>query len=402
MSADFDLYGDDPNFANSDELYGSNFEDSKQDGNRIQMLGDGPKEEELVDFEVDAISPIEKTQQAPDTDTKENSFTSNPSTRAGNQQASGPGSSQRTSSSGPSHALPPNPLNTGPRALYVNELSWWTTDEELRLIAGDAGVGDQLGARDIIFYEHKINGKSRGLVYMEFRTHSAAKTFKELLDKMEIHGKRPVTMLVEVVERGNLFKHLPARLVTQGTGPGHNPGMSGQAASSGGGPTRHGGFGLHQHRNRSAPYSRPNQGNMMPGFGQGVGTGPMGNAPRGNIMPPGGGAMNVGGRPMMGMGSNQMQNFGRQMGFGSQGNLPNMGGMGNMGMGGMGMGGGNMMVMGAGGMPMAGMNPNMGPMQMQGNDFFGDQPSHGMFDGGGGGGGGYGGRRPHRQQQNYF
>ncbi|KAI8851310.1 hypothetical protein BC829DRAFT_123047 [Chytridium lagenaria] len=187
----FDLYGEDDNFGGgTDELYGTTYDNDSSaiessnnnnngNSNNNNNYGNNNGDEELVDFE-------QMMQDAGGSrDGRRGSSATSDS--AGQHQFHNPGRL-------PNHGLPPNPMGqpvSGQRALYVNELTWWTTDEELRLLVSDAGVGDQLGVKDLVFQEHKINGKSRGLVYMEFKSSAAAKTIKELLDKMEIHGETP-------------------------------------------------------------------------------------------------------------------------------------------------------------------------------------------------------------------
>lgn len=48
-------------------------------------------------------------------------------------------------------------------ALFVSELFWWTTDDEIRGWVQEAGAEDDL--KDVTFSEHKVNGKSKRLVF---------------------------------------------------------------------------------------------------------------------------------------------------------------------------------------------------------------------------------------------
>lgn len=48
-------------------------------------------------------------------------------------------------------------------ALKIGELQWWTTEDDIRGWANQAGVEDEL--KEITFNEHKVNGKSKGYVY---------------------------------------------------------------------------------------------------------------------------------------------------------------------------------------------------------------------------------------------
>ncbi|KAJ3176478.1 hypothetical protein HK101_010435, partial [Irineochytrium annulatum] len=153
--------------------------------------------EDVVDFDFDPNSPLDAVPPV----------ANNPLAPEPSESGGGSGGAPTPTTTRQIHSLPPHRNSaSGQRALYVTDLAWWTTDEELRLIAADAGVGDLLGAKDIVFQEQKINGKSRGLAYLEFQTADAARAVKALMDKMEIHNKRPTVTLTYACDRKDLFK----------------------------------------------------------------------------------------------------------------------------------------------------------------------------------------------------
>ena len=47
-------------------------------------------------------------------------------------------------------------------ALFISDLHWWTTDDDVRGWINQAECEDEL--KDITFSEHKVNGKSKGWV----------------------------------------------------------------------------------------------------------------------------------------------------------------------------------------------------------------------------------------------
>ncbi|KAI7933929.1 hypothetical protein MJO29_016643 [Puccinia striiformis f. sp. tritici] len=251
----------------------------------------------------------------------------------------------------PTHGVPSGAVGTkkennrGLCGLYVAELQWFTSDEALRKVAENLGV--RVAHQDITFSEHKVNGKSKGVAYMEFSSQSNAELVKGWFDTNEIDGKKAQCNLSPAMS-GTPFRNADKH------GLGSNGALDDQDGRGRGGYT--------------GPMvggpSRQGQGedNMRRGVGGGLrcSGGPLG-VGRGM----GRGGMNQPGR-MIGSGGGQGMN-----GMGPMGLLNGMGGM----MGGMGMGpmGGGMMgmmpgMMGMGGMggigSMSGMNGMNGMMPM--------------------------------------
>jgi hypothetical protein len=51
-------------------------------------------------------------------------------------------------------------------AILISDLHWWTTEDDVRGWANQAGCEDEL--RDVTFSEHKVNGKSKGYVLVRW------------------------------------------------------------------------------------------------------------------------------------------------------------------------------------------------------------------------------------------
>ncbi|KAH9469224.1 hypothetical protein MJO28_005624 [Puccinia striiformis f. sp. tritici] len=217
--------------------------------------------------------------------------------------------------------------------LYVAELQWFTSDEALRKVAENLGV--QVAHRDITFSEHKVNGKSKGVAYMEFGSQSDAELVKGWFDTNEIDGKKAQCNLSPAMS-GTPFRNADKHGLGSNRAPDDRDGR---------------GRGGYTGPMASGPSGRGRgEDNMRRGVGGGMsrGGGPLGvggGMGRGGMNHPGGMIGSGGGQGMNGMGP-----------MGPMGSMNGMNGMGGM-MGGMGMGpmGGGMMGMMPGMMGMGGM-----------------------------------------------
>lgn len=406
---DIDIYGDDA----APEFQDNNCQGEAKQDDASAMHTDSP-----VPQGEDARTKV-KTEQT-DGQARQDSSTTEP---ANGEQGHENGSTQQIASTGganntgPLHKQAPQqqgmkrkqgdqddrPTDPGAtNALMINDLHWWISEEDIRGWANQSGCEDEV--IEVTFNEHKVNGKSKGQVYVLLQSPQAATALRHQIDaayKDQAHAKKPTAIFnaPHVNPFKTLPKDAPVRDKNRDGGRGNYSGGGGGQGGSfnrfnnrGNFNSNRGGAGF-QNRNFSGPVGG-NMGGPMGGFG---GPGPMNNF-----------------NPMGGMGNfNPGFNRGGMMGGGMRGGMGNRGGRGagGMGMGG-GMGGmpggmgmpmgGNMMgMMGAGSMPMGG---NMGMMGGMGGPGFGGNQGHfnpAFFPGqspgagAGSGGGGDGNWNPH-------
>lgn len=260
-------------------------------------------------------------------------------------------------------ALAGRPKNTDPNvqnALYIGELNWWASDEDLRKEALSAGI--QISLNDVTFSEHKVNGKSKGVAYVELSTQEEAQQLKRYFEENDFQFKKClVTMTTSA--NGNPFKTLPKEAPPKDRAGGNNHNNSnGNGSMMGGG--RGGGMmgGGPGMMNNRPPHMMNNAGGG--GRGGHLPSAPMAGMPI---------RMGGGGGPM---GPGMMGGMGRGGGmpFGPGGPMGGPGGYGPPMRGGYGRGGfgGSRGRGGPGGMMGGGhFNPN----------FFGGQQQQGMGQG---------------------
>ncbi|KAJ9191106.1 hypothetical protein DTO164E3_1658 [Paecilomyces variotii] len=236
-------------------------------------------------------------------------------------------------------------------ALFISDLFWWTTDDDIRGWVNQAGAEEEL--KDVTFSEHKVNGKSKGQAFVEFHTPQASSAVKHQIENYAANGQTGRKHTVTYANpHTNPFRTLPkdapmrkderARSGSGFNSPNQNMnfGMNNMGGGFRGG---RGGFNRGGMGNNMG-YANRNFGGPMGGF-----QGPMG----GGFQTPMGGMQNYGGFNRGGMMGGMRGGPGGMRGRGGGGMAgPNMMGMPNMGpMAGMGMN------------PMAGgMNPMMGGM----------------------------------------
>ncbi|CBX94584.1 hypothetical protein IAQ61_009581 [Plenodomus lingam] len=275
-------------------------------------------------------------------------------------------------------------------ALMVNDVNWWISEEDIRGWANQSGCEDELV--EVTFNEHKVNGKSKGQVYVQLQTPQAATALKHQIDNLfkdQAHTKKPTAIFnpphvnpfktlpkdVPAREKGRNDRALSSNYSNQGVG---NYNRGGYNNNRGGFNSNRGNnMGYQNNRNFPSPVGGPMGNNMAGGYGA--------QTPMNGFNNPMAGGMN---------GFGGFNNRGGMMGNNMRGGMNNRGrgggmGMNTMGANPMGMGmpmANNMMGMGGN---MMGMGGNMGMMGGMGGGFAGSPQGFntGFFQGNQGGAG---------------
>lgn len=87
-------------------------------------------------------------------------------------------------------------LNNAPGAtrqrfpgLYVGNLTWWTTDQDVINAINSVGIND---VQEVKFFENRNNGQSKGFCVVTFTSESSLSIVMEKLPKLELYGQNPV------------------------------------------------------------------------------------------------------------------------------------------------------------------------------------------------------------------
>ncbi|MCJ1322374.1 hypothetical protein MMC15_007722 [Xylographa vitiligo] len=121
-------------------------------------------------------------------------------------------------------------------ALFISDLHWWITDDDVRGWANQSECEDEL--EDMTFSEHKVNGKSKGQAYVLFKSPQAATAAKHKIESFGEGQKYRQKFSVSYTNPyTNPFKTLPKDGPLRSGNQGNRSSSGGYSNSSGMGGT---------------------------------------------------------------------------------------------------------------------------------------------------------------------
>merc|ERR1719312_1818378 len=126
----------------------------------------------------------------------------------------------------------PSPARGGPGGegrrwqLYIGNLTWWTTDQDIQDSVQNLGVSDFI---EVKFYENRANGQSKGFCCVSLGSEASMRKVMDNMPKKELHGQNPVVTYATKQALHQFeaqSKTRPPQQAGQGGGPrGPPPGM---------------------------------------------------------------------------------------------------------------------------------------------------------------------------------
>lgn len=124
------------------------------------------------------------------------------------------------------------PAHVGRRhQLYVGNLTWWTTDQDITEAIKDVGVHDFL---EVKFFENRSNGQSKGFCVVSLGSDTSSRMVMDRLTKKELHGQIPVVTMPTKQALNQFESQQKTRPV-----PPQQNGPRGPAPPNMGGPMQH-------------------------------------------------------------------------------------------------------------------------------------------------------------------
>lgn len=170
--------------------------------------------------------------------------------------------------------------------LYIGNLTWWTTDQDISDAITSVGVSD---FQEVKFFENRANGQSKGFCVITLGSESSMRIVMENLSKKELNGQSPVVTLPTKQALNQFESQQKTRPTPPAVPPNQKPmGNQGMMNPSMGGPQ-----GMHPRMMnpnpmmRGGPMQMQNSGPMQGPMQRMPGNGPPGmNGPPMNNMPP--------------------------------------------------------------------------------------------------------------------